>query len=107
MVGGAVGASHSLSTRLLLFNCAGGDRRGAGPRPFNLDPGESAFYMYVVSAFIRGCEEIAVVQAFRPAVSGGPEGPHYIRSDFFTRSAVTVGDGLQTVPEVAAPANRR
>jgi hypothetical protein len=32
------------------------------------------------------CEEIAVVQAFRPAVSGGPEGPHYIRSDFFTGS---------------------
>jgi len=27
-------------------------------------------------------EEIAVVQAFRPAVSGGSEGPHYIRSDF-------------------------
>ena len=26
------------------------------------------------------CEEIAVVQAFRPAVSGGPEGPHYIRA---------------------------
>jgi hypothetical protein len=24
------------------------------------------------------------VQAFRPAVSGGPEGPHYIRCDFFT-----------------------
>jgi len=35
-------------------------------------------------------EEIAVVQAFRPAVSGGPEGPHYIRSDFSTGS-----DGLR------------
>src|SRR5712664_4098331 len=34
----------------------------------------------------RACEEIAVVQAFRPAVSGGPEGPHYISSDFFTGS---------------------
>jgi hypothetical protein len=35
----------------------------------------------------RACEEIAVVQAFRPALSGGPEGPHYIRSDFFTASS--------------------
>ena len=33
------------------------------------------------------CEEIAVVQAFRPAVSGGPERPHYIRNDFFTGSS--------------------
>ena len=32
-------------------------------------------------------EEIDVVQAFRPAVSGGPEGPHYIMSDFFTGSS--------------------
>jgi len=30
-------------------------------------------------------EQIAVVQALRPAVPGGPEGPHYIRSDLFTR----------------------
>jgi hypothetical protein len=29
----------------------------------------------------RVCESIAVVQAFRPAVSGGPKGPHYFRSD--------------------------
>ena len=28
-------------------------------------------------------EEIGVAQAFRPAASGGPEGPHYIRPDFF------------------------
>jgi hypothetical protein len=26
------------------------------------------------------------VQAFRPAVSGGSDGPHYIRSDSFTGS---------------------
>src|SRR5471030_684275 len=31
-------------------------------------------------------EKTAVVQAFRPAVSGGPKGPHYIRSAFFTGS---------------------
>jgi alcohol dehydrogenase (cytochrome c) len=30
-------------------------------------------------------EEIAIVQAFRPAVPGGPEGPHNFRIDFFTR----------------------
>ncbi len=44
------------------------------------------FHNAVVSAF-RACEEIAVVQAFRPSVSGGPEGPHHIRSDFFTGSS--------------------
>jgi len=33
----------------------------------------------------RACEEIAVVQAFRPAVSGGPEGPHYNEERFFHR----------------------
>ena len=38
----------------------------------------------VSSQRFRACEEIGVVQAFRPAVSGGPEGPHYIGSDFFT-----------------------
>jgi hypothetical protein len=38
-------------------------------------------------------EEIAVVQAFRPAVSGGPKGPHYIRSDFFTGSSAAPING--------------
>jgi hypothetical protein len=33
---------------------------------------------------MSGGEEIAVVQAFRPAVSGRRKGLHYIRSDFFT-----------------------
>ena len=28
------------------------------------------------------CEKNDVAQAFRPAVSAGPEGPHYISSDF-------------------------
>src|SRR5712691_10869159 len=31
----------------------------------------------------RACEKIAVVQAFRPAVSGGPECPHYVRALHF------------------------
>src|SRR6266498_5882940 len=31
-------------------------------------------------------QKSVVVQAFRPAVSGGPEGPHYTRTGFFTGS---------------------
>jgi hypothetical protein len=31
----------------------------------------------------RACVESAVVQAFRPAVSGRPKGLHYVRADFF------------------------
>ena len=37
-------------------------------------------------AIILATADIAVVQAFRPAASGGPEGPHYIRNDVSRRS---------------------
>ena len=30
------------------------------------------------------------MQALRPAASGGPEGPHYIRADFFTGSEISL-----------------
>ena len=35
------------------------------------------YYYSVVAQAFRACEEIGVVQAFRPAAPGGPEGPHY------------------------------
>jgi hypothetical protein len=37
----------------------------------------------VVQAF-EACEKIEVVQAFRPAVSGRPEGLHYNSEDIFS-----------------------
>jgi hypothetical protein len=47
---------------------------------------EALALTYVVQAFSlaaprAGSEKIAVVQAFRPAVSGRPKGLHYIRSN--------------------------
>jgi hypothetical protein len=49
-----------------------------------------------VASLVRACEEIApdVVQAFRPAVLGGPEGPHYY-SDFVTAASLL---GAQQLP---------
>ena len=50
-----------------------------------------ASWTQVAQAF-RASEKIDVAQAFRPAVSGGPDGPHYIRSDFFTGPLGLPGD---------------
>jgi hypothetical protein len=52
-------------------------------------------------------KKIAVVQAFRPAVSGGPEGPHYIRSDFFTGSTTRPRLSLRaSVPMICSRLHR-
>jgi hypothetical protein len=45
-----------------------------------------------------GASGARVVQAFRPAVSGGPEGPHYTRSDHPAQTRFTYSSGQSVSP---------
>ena len=45
----------------------------------------STFARFAFVSGLRACEQIAVVQAFRPAVSGRPKGLHYISERFVHR----------------------
>jgi hypothetical protein len=47
---------------------------------------------------VPAAEDTGVVQAFRPAVSGGPEGPHYMNGWLALVSIVAAGTDLDKAP---------